>query len=385
VGWPPWVSAREAGWERMRQRPVCLFMPTLGAGGAERVMLAVAGYLCETGRDVDLVVTRAEGRLCQEIPEGLRVVDLSAPRVRNAFSGLALYLRRRDPSCVLATLNHAIILAVTARDLVCPDVRIVGRISTNVSVSLRNHRFLKRRLLSGAMQWGLGRVDRVVAVSAGVAKDLRSNWRVPPDRLRVIANPIDVERVRRSAAHRVDHPWLRVDRTWSVIVSVGRLEAVKGHADLIDAVAMLRRASDVRAILVGDGPLREGLRQRAEALGVEDAVDLVGYRDNPFAFASQCDVFVQPSHREGMPNALIEALAVAPRIVATDCESGPREVLASGRWGALAAVCNPESLARAIAGTLNEHGTIENRDSALEPFEYLRIMAAYERAIYTWD
>jgi len=99
--------------------------------------------------------------------------------------------------------------------------------------------------------------------------------------------------------------------------------------------------------------MRAALEARAAQLGVEEAVSLPGHTDNPFAHVARADLFVLSSVSEGMPSALIEALACGTPAVSTDCPSGPREILGDGRFGELVPVGDGEALAAAMSRALD--------------------------------
>ncbi|MDQ1442284.1 MAG: hypothetical protein QOG97_2512, partial [Acidimicrobiaceae bacterium] len=117
--------------------------------------------------------------------------------------------------------------------------------------------------------------------------------------------------------------------------------------------AFARLGEQVRLIILGDGPLRRSLEDLAAELGVGTRVSLAGFVDNPYPYLRTADVLASSSRWEGLPTVLIEALAFDTPIVATDCESGPREILDHGAWGRLVPVGEPARLADAIGEALS--------------------------------
>jgi glycosyltransferase involved in cell wall biosynthesis len=110
-------------------------------------------------------------------------------------------------------------------------------------------------------------------------------------------------------------------------------------------------------MILGEGPERPGLEALVAGLGLSEQVMLPGFASNPFAYMARAGVFVLSSAWEGMPGALIQAAACGVPVVATDCESGPREVLQGGRYGRLVPVGDPAALAEAILTTLERPRT----------------------------
>jgi glycosyltransferase involved in cell wall biosynthesis len=156
---------------------------------------------------------------------------------------------------------------------------------------------------------------------------------------------------------------------------------------LLHALARVRRERDVRLVVLGRGPLRERLSELAAELGVGEAVRMPGVVANPFAYLARASAFVLSSAWEGLPNVLLEALACGCPVVATDCPSGPREILADGRHGRLVPVADPEALAAAILATLDappDPGPLRARaaDFALarSADRYLEVLLGSDRA-----
>lgn len=265
---------------------------------------------------------------------------------------LARHLRRRPPEALIAAMSHANVVAVAARRLACAPTRLLLYECSTVSQRAREPERWQDRVLPLAVRWAYPRADAVLAVSYGVAADLR---RVvgPALHPRTIPTPTITPDVLAAPGAPAPHPWLGGDGP-PVVMGAGRLEPVKGFDTLVGAFARLRRSRPARLVLVGEGGQRGRLEAQARRLGVHDDVLMPGWVPDAWNWIARADVFALPSRREGMPNALIEALALGRPIVAADCQSGPREALGDGRWGRLVAVGDDAGLAVALAGALDD-------------------------------
>ena len=157
--------------------------------------------------------------------------------------------------------------------------------------------------------------------------------------------------LRSAASEQPLHPWL-ADPTHPVVLGVGRLTLQKNFLLLIDAFAILRRSHDARLVILGEGPERPTLEARIREYGLDDAVALPGFLKNPYACMAHAAVLALSSDFEGLPTVLIESLALGTPVVATDCKSGPREILKNGALGELVPMGDARALAQAIARTL---------------------------------
>jgi glycosyltransferase involved in cell wall biosynthesis len=331
--------------------PVAVFLASLDAGGAERAMLGLISGLAAAGRPVELVLARARGPLLAEVPPTIPVVDLGARRTVAALPRLIQYLRTRRPAALVGTLMHTNFVAVGARQLARRRTRLV-LVEQSIPALAAQSPLRRDRWAVHAIRWLYPWADAVVAVSEGVARELR---RVAPGvapRLHVVPNLVVTPAVWERARAPLRHPWLQPGAP-PVILSVARLAAEKNLPALLDAVAMLRRRRAVRLVVLGEGPARPQLAAHAAALGITADVDLAGFDPNPYRYMTRASVLALSSRVEGLPTVLIEALALGTPVVATDCESGPREILRDGRFGRLVPVGDVAALADALAATLD--------------------------------
>jgi glycosyltransferase involved in cell wall biosynthesis len=149
----------------------------------------------------------------------------------------------------------------------------------------------------------------------------------------------------------VTHPWFAPDQP-PVILGVGRLTAQKDFVNLLRAFAIVKQSRPSRLVILGDGPERAALGDLIDRLDLVSDVDMPGFDANPYSYMSRAAVFVLSSAWEGLPTVLIEAMACGTPVVATDCRSGPAEILVGGRFGELVPVGDAAALAAAILRTL---------------------------------
>jgi glycosyltransferase involved in cell wall biosynthesis len=332
------------------QPDIALFVPLLLGGGAERVMVDLAGGFAERGLKVDLVLGKAEGVYLPSVSRGVNIVDLSSSRTLTALPRLARYLRRTRPKALMATLEHANVVALIAGLVTGHQTRLVIREANTPSASAKKAQGLPAQSVSRLMRWLYPKADGIVAVSEGVAADLSTSLAIPQEKVSVILNPVLTKRVFELAQAPNPHPWF--DDDVPVILSVGRLTTQKDFPTLIRAFAKVRSQRQARLIILGEGKDQTDLETLAQSLGVAKDVHFAGFADNPFAYMARASVYVLSSIYEGLPNALIQAMALGTPAVATDCPSGPKEVLEGGRYGALVPMGNCSEMAAAILKTL---------------------------------
>jgi glycosyltransferase involved in cell wall biosynthesis len=342
--------------ERTADRPdVGFFLPSFGGGGVERVVLNLAGALARRGRRVDLVLMRAEGALLDQLPPGIRVVDLRAPTRHDALFATSLpalvaYLRRSAPGVLYSGMTTVNLIALWARRLARAPTAIV--VSEHVPVSVNASTHPLKRVLPFLARLNYGGADAVVAVAEALADDLARTARLPRAGIDVVHNPVVTPGLLAGARSVPAHPWFAPGADVPVILGIGRLAPQKDFANLIEAFALVRRERPARLLILGEGPDRAALEASVRRLGLGDDVALPGFVPDPASYLGHAALFALSSTFEGFPTVLIEALACGCPVVSTACPTGPDEILMGGTYGRLVPVRDPQALAQATLATL---------------------------------
>lgn len=352
---------------------VTIYLPNLDGGGAERIMVSVANGIAALGHTVDLVLASATGTYLSEVSDTVNVVDLGKRRVLASLPALTRYLRSNAPDAVLSAINHSNIVALLAHKLAGARCRIVVSERNAPSRSLAGGpvatlmRMLTSKLYPSA--------DAIVCVSQGVQREMEDLLKLPPEKLTTIYNPLEIDRIASFRDAPTDHEWLD-QKTAPVIVAVGRLTEQKDYPTLLRAFALLRQDRTAKLIVVGEGEDRTRLETLASELAIAADVEFVGFKQNPFAWMAASDLYVLSSAWEGLPGALLQAMACGARIVSTDCRTGPDEILENGRWGRLVPVGDPGAMAAAMNAALDDVSSPDVRTRA-EAFRPEYAIAAY--------
>lgn len=355
---------------------VALFHPALIHGGIQRVFLNLASGFLEQGFAVDLVQATPGGGLRDQIPGGVRVVDLNASRALTSVLPLVHYLRRERPDAVISGAIQTNLAAVWARRLAGVRLRLVLTEHNNVSAIAKGGRMFRTRITPILLRQFYGWADALVAVSEGAAKDLASIMHVQRDAVRVIYNPV----INREFWLRSDEP-LNDEQFASdsrqTILAVGRLHYHKDYPTLLNAFAAVRKGTNARLVFLGDGEEREHLATLARRLEIETSVEFLGNVANPLPYMKHSTVLALSSIVEALPTVLIEALAIGLPVVATDCPSGPREVLCNGAYGTLVPVGDSYALAEALLASLATPNPRSVPEQVLQRFAHDTAMANY--------
>lgn len=354
----------------------------MGGGGAERVMLNLAIAFARNNVKVDLVLAKRKGPLLSDVPSTVNIVELEKsswlsvllvmirlpisnifsifsililgkPKVFKRLPSLIGYLEERNPDSILSTLDSVNLTTLWARHLTSVDTKFFIRQATFHSKHVHHAKaFFDRKVLPSLVRRWYPTADKIIALSDLMKIDLINFSGIDKNRIKIIYNPVDLERIEKRLCERIDEIWF-IDKNAPIVMAAGRLDKNKDYPTLFNAINIIKSKRDIKLVVLGDGDDRSLLQERLDDLELNDCVKLLGYVNNPYKYMAKSDVFVLCSKLEGFPNVLIEALACGSKIVSTDCPSGPREILDQGRFGRLVAPRSPEELADAILHTID--------------------------------
>lgn len=337
---------------------VLFVLPRMVSGGVERVTLSLIRGLQQEDHACALGLRHTHGEFLNEARSLCDVHELAPNGLQQFVPNLARLLRAWRPTHVVTAFADIAVLTWLAMRIARVHPRWVhGVHNTHSSVTARSGTSGRSRFWIDlrAAAFVYRRADAIVAVSNGVRDEIVSGFRVPPDRVTTIYNPV----VPDGQLQIVAEPRHDPAEPYS-IVALGRLVHQKGFDILIEAMAQV--PGTWRLDIWGEGNDRPMLQNRIEVRGLSDRIRLRGHTENPFSILRRADLFVLSSRWEGLPTVLIEALACQCQIVATDCRQGPREILEDGRFGQLVPPDAPVALGKAITEALRCHSYVYPSD-----------------------
>jgi glycosyltransferase involved in cell wall biosynthesis len=328
-------------------RKVVHYIDSAAFGGNEQALLHLLEY-SDRDRWQPVLFHQAEPGLARFIgaAQRLEVRTQVVPRMKGkeAISGLPRFiqlLRRENPAIFHAHLNWLLSCKFGLMASALAGIpHVVATLQQYLLPPWGRSTFLQQRFVSE-------RVDRYIAVSNAIARQLSEDFHVPTTKIEVIHNSIPAERFNRSC-----NPALRKELSretaWPVVLTVARLDEQKGHKFLLQAVSQLPEAIFA---LVGEGPERASLEAQADRLGISDQVLFLGFRQDVPDLLACCDLFVLPSVYEGLPLSVLEAMAAGKPVVAT-AVGGTPEAVVDGETGFLVPPGDPQALAISIQTAL---------------------------------
>jgi len=349
-----------------------------GVGGAERVIATILRYLDHSRFECHLALVGTGGAYLDRVPPSVSVHELGVSRMRYALPAIIRLVWRLRPRTLLTTVTHLNFMLVLARPFLPRDLRLLLREATTPGAFIQKdtqHPILWR--------WGYRhlypRAKKIICLSDSMVEEMVLHFAIPREKLVRIYNPVDNTLLQLAAGQfnpyqgNVPH-----------LVVAGRLRKEKGFDVLLDAMpAIIQSFPSVRLAVLGEGPQESELKAQAARLGVVEHVDFMGFRQNPWPYIKHADLFVLASRFEGLPNAMLEALALGTPVVATDCSGGIREIPRSAGRITLVPPDSPNALAEGIIAALGQR----KRSAYLPPqvpgclkdFEIEHVVSEYSR------
>lgn len=296
----------------LRRRKVTFVLPSLEAGGAQRVLLNLARHVDRERFNLSIILFDATGPLAPQLPDNGPIVVLGYRRLRYALPRLALAIRRLNPDVIVSTFGHVNLAIVLFRKILGINSKIVIREPNTPSASMPS---LKHTwFLRLGYKWLYSRADYVICQSQVIAEELMHDFGVRQNQVAYLKNPVDVNAIRAGIFH-----LYRPTPEGCFFVAMGSLTHQKGFDRLLAWFSHLPREASLW--ILGSGEEMPTLIELARELGVSRQVTFKGHVQNPWPILASADAFLLPSRWEGMPNAALEALASGTPVIST-CEAG---------------------------------------------------------------
>ncbi|WP_114765993.1 glycosyltransferase [Vibrio rhodolitus] len=329
----------------MLEKKILLFTYDLNPGGAEHVIVTVANYLCKHGYNVSIALVKNEGILLKRLDKCITVIGLGSSHVLSSFFPLIGVIREIRPNLVFSTLKECNAIAVLASKLSLVNPKVIIREANTLSSELANAGVLNSWVKRSLVKFTYPHADKIVALSNHMKKDIVELLCVKENKISVIYNPVDIEKLKSMYFEPVSD--FIFDNNFKYYCTAARLVPHKRHDTTIKAIALLNRQYKLKTKLMifGAGPELDNLIQLTRELNISDHVYFMGFKNNPFRYYRYCKGFILSSEYEGMPNSLLQALSLDLKVFASNSPGANFEIIAYNNCGIIFDVGDEEQLA----------------------------------------
>lgn len=309
-------------------KKLLLIVPSLHQGGLEKVCAATARLL-QPYFDVQIAIFDSRS-IAYDI-KGIPVVDLRLPSRPGVIAKVINVLRRGMRLRKLKKKEQIDIAYSFGPTANLANIASGGR--AKMWLGIRSYMDMGNpkqiRLFCRC-------ADMVVCCSETICREVQEKYRC--GKVVTLQNPFDIKEVKLlSGREEAELPW----KEGRILISMGREDSVKGFWHLLKSFALVHeKLSDTRLMIIGKGEF-EPYKELAEKLGVNEDIFFTGLKKNPYPYLKKGTLYVLTSYYEGFPNAMVEAMSMGLPVIATDCKTGPREIL-EDRYGILIPNMEPE-------------------------------------------
>ena len=315
------------------KKNIVLLIPQLRHGGAERVVSRLSFLLKE---DFNVKVVVFDDSVIT-YKAGSEVISLNVPSSNGVFAKIINVMKRVREYKKIKRENDIDITYSFGETANLVNIFSKGRDKKLISIrgykGVRTKKNLMNRLfLKPISVYLCNEADKVVSVSELISQTLIEEYSLPRDKVVTIHNGYDLDSIRELSREPLDEYETKIFENNNVIISAGTFRHEKGYWHLLKAFSIvLKKKEKMILVILGTDydNNKEKVLSLAKQLNIEKSIVLLGYKENPYKYFSKSNIYVLSSVFEGFPNAMVEAMSCGLPVVATDCPSGPREILSS--------------------------------------------------------
>ena len=325
----------------MTRKNLFILLPNFEIGGAERVVFQLLNFLDRSLFIITVIVLdHGSGPLKFQLPSDIRLISIGKSRVLFALLPLIANLRREKPEIIFSNLSHLNLGLAILRFLFPSKTIFIARESNIVSENVLLFPFSK--CFSILYKVFYRNIDLIICQTSEMASDLIDNFMINQSKIKVIKNPLDIEEITLKSVE--FHPKRPANL---MFVACARLNYQKGFDILLKALADLER-DDWAIWIIGEGSLADALKKLSRDLRIFNKVYFLGHQLNPYPYFKEADLMILSSRFEGMPNVVLESLALETPVVSTPAAGGLKSLLSKSDACVVAEEISPEALSKAL-------------------------------------
>lgn len=299
---------------------IAFVLPNFQAGGAERVMATVANHLDRRRFQPLIIVFHDHGPLREIVAQDIEIISLDHERVSRGAFAFARTMRARQPDLIISTMAHLNMIVLLMKPFM-PKIPVIVREA--VTPSYFSGHFFKRSVLTLGYYLLYPFADKILSPTQLVFDEMPSFLKQKTEKLCRIFNPVNTDLLQKGVTGGLRESLARPDQR--LFIGAGRLVSQKGFDRLIECLKGWKDRDDWRLVILGDGPDQEKLQQMIDREGLRQ-IALAGFESRPGSYFAVADAFLLPSRHEGLPNVVLEALALGAPVIAADSAGGIAEI-----------------------------------------------------------
>lgn len=319
-----------------------IFAPTIEDGGVEKNLFNISNFLAKKIDKVSVVTAnrnknKFDARINFICPKNHRWNNSN--RIIKSLISIKLsinYILNNKTKFVILSFNNNLFAIILAKLL---NIRIIIRSNTSINSYLNN--YFKKKLF----KFFLNMADKIIVNSKSMQKEFKKVLNLKSI---LIYNPIEDKKIIQvRSKEKIKIKFFQ--KKYLNILTIGRLVKQKDHLTLIKSLKFIDSNINFRLLIIGSGEEKVKIQSMIKSKSLQKKVKIIEFQNNIFPYLNYADIFVLTSRHEGLPNVLIECLALKKVIISTNCKTGPSEILKNGKFGKLIKVGEYKKLGQIIS------------------------------------
>ena len=310
---------------------ITVFIQNFNIGGAENTSIKVANELFANNYNVRIICLKKSGRLINRVNKKISIIELKKRTIFNSFFEFHKYFKKKDKNIIFSSIINLNIFLCLYKIFFLKNIKIIIRESnSNKSFYFSNHKSIKKSTLFFSRFFLYSFANLIIAPSEGVKKELLNLLLINKKNVIKLYNPMDVKNIIDESNNILNSNFFKSKKIR--FISIGRLTKQKNHEMLIESMSLIKNANyEFICLIVGKGELKYKLTKLIDEKNLNKNIFIVDHLDDLYSNVKKADIFISTSLWEGMPNNLIEAYIIGTKILATNCEYGPYEILGNSK------------------------------------------------------
>jgi glycosyltransferase involved in cell wall biosynthesis len=351
----------------LSQKKLIIFIPSIEYGGVEKNLFIISNYLSKKIKNISIITSNTHHR--KNFDKKLKIIY---PKIKifqniNRFCKIIvcsflLFLEIFKNKKITVLSFQANIYAI----IICKIFGINIIVRTNSAAYFYKSNFFKEFIFKNVLK----DANKIIVNSLELKKEILKRFNILST---CIYNPLNLEKILFLSKKKIKNNFFQKKKVLKVI-NIGRFTDQKDQISILKAINEIRKKINIKLLIVGQGENKKKLQDYIYDNNLKKIAKIIKFTDNPYNLIRSADLFVLSSKFEGLPNVLLEAIALNKFIISSDCPTGPKEILNNGKGGLLFTAGNYLELAKKILFFRNNYKICLKKKaiakSGLERFDY---------------
>lgn len=324
----------------VNKRNLIIFMPSIDGGGVEKNLILIANYLSNYIKNITLITF--DNKFNSFFKKNIKIINSKCQKNRKYSKYIKYFI------CIILLIkviiqNKSSLVFSFQANIYCCMLKTFFKfnliVRSNTSPSGWNKNFIKKLIF----KYFIKKANAIIVNSSDFKKELDKNLNVNSE---LIYNPLNIKDILKLSKKKITKKIY--SKNAIKIINIARFTDQKDHLTLLKAFVIAKQKVNCELVLLGYGSNETKIKEFVNKYDISSCVKILKFDTNPYKYLAKADIFILTSLYEGLPNVLLEALALKKIVISTNCPTGPAEILENGKYGALFKIQDYRTLSKII-------------------------------------